>query len=174
MIDLKKMMHYMDSEDIYELLEEGLDDDSYNMGEIIGSLPFMDEDEIGRLALRLATEKEENNFIAFYPFMDEDDVGELTKVLSRRGVSVVNALPFMDEDDVDEILLEQVRAGNEVEPFLPFASDEGLHRLLMAYIQGELDVNMDKVYPFMDDEDIRTLFRYEIRKRRKEKEKTEE
>lgn len=174
MINLKKMMHYMDSEDIYELLEESLDDDSYNMGEIIGALPFMDEDEVGRIALRLATEKGEDNFTAFYPFMDEDDIGELAKILSKRGVSVKAALPFMDEDDVDEILLEQVRGGNEVEPFLPFASEEGLHDLLMAYIQGELEVNMDNVYPFLDDEDIRTLFRYEIRKRRKEKEKTEE
>lgn len=107
-------------------------------------LPFLEDEELALLAKKIM----------------ESDTGEY------KGVSLDEVLPFLDEDVVDEAFLYQVQKGQDYRSLLPFVSEEALHKLAVKYVRDELivDIDMDELYPFMDDDDIRLIFRHELEK----------
>ena len=58
----------------------------------------------------------------------------------------------------DEIALEIIH----------FVSEPSLSLLVDAYIEGKYpDLDVDKLYPFLNKEDVKKLFYYELRKNKK-------
>ena len=100
----------------------------------------------------------------------------LNQVIEKNTKSMKNFMDFpkldetddVDEDDVDDLFVEMALNGINDHRCYPFVSEEGFGRVLDLYLKGEIDFDFDDAYPFMDDDDIRRLFRNEIRKRKEQ------
>ena len=220
-MNIRKMIPFMDEDEIRNLAREILDgNEDYKGISLESLLPLMDEDDIDDIALEiyhkegnvsailpfiseeaaaeLAREvlecEDDPDISAILPFMDDEDVDEIAADLYRKkrdvhailpfvseeGAAVlantiveleekpdiVSILPFMDDDDIDELFVKMVRMGTATEAMYPFVSEDGWHQVLKGYEKGEFEFDFDEAYPFMDDDDIRDLFRYEMKHRK--------
>ena len=81
------------------------------------------------------------------------------------GLSYKELLPFDDDDDIDEVLCALMEKGMDVTSFLPFVSEDALHDVTQSYIDGKISQFPESFLPFMDEDDIRLLFQYELKKK---------
>ena len=117
-------------------------------------------------------DKVTNRLVKILPFMDEEDVHEIVdKILlddpDFKGVNVVAIMPFLDDEDCDKIFLKKLQEDDDVAlELINFVSEECLSYLVDAYINGKYpNLNVDKLYPFLDGDDVKKLFYYELRKK---------
>ncbi|MBR2545615.1 MAG: hypothetical protein IKE93_05555 [Erysipelotrichaceae bacterium] len=167
-MNLKNMLRYLDEDDIRDVAREILNgNEEYEGVSLISLLPFMDQDDVDDIALEVY--RREGNYTAILPFVSEEVVGELARaaIENNEDVDVVAILPFMDEDDVDELFLELARKGKTDPAMYPFVSEDGWHEVLEGYLDNEFEFDFDEAYPFMDEDDIRDLFKHEIKKHKK-------
>jgi hypothetical protein len=103
------------------------------------------------------------------PFLEEDTIGKLSAKLSHEeefcGIKLATLLPFMEDSDIDKLLLDRLYTGKSFSFILPFANDEVLHQIVTEYIEGKTDIDINPFLPFLEDEDIKRLFQYEVNKR---------
>ena len=166
-MNIKKMLPFLDSDDLLEVARGVVDGlEKYEDISLISLLPFMDEDDVDEIAVDVY--QKEGSIQAILPFVSEEKAGELARIAVERedDIDLTAIVPFMDEDDIDEVFLELARQGKNDTALYPFVSEDGWHEVLEAYIDGEIDFNFDEAYPFMDEDDIRDLFKYELRKHR--------
>jgi hypothetical protein len=95
-----------------------------------------------------------------------------TNVLSKaefKNVNVVAIMPFLEEEDCDKIFLKKLQDNDDVTiELINFVSEECLSYLVDAYINGKFpNLNVDKLYPFLDGDDVKKLFYFELRKAKK-------
>lgn len=119
-------------------------------------------------------DKVTNKLIKILPFMDEEDIHEIVdKILNDdpdfKGVNVVAIMPFLDEEDCDKIFLKKLQEDDDVTiELINYVSEECLSYLVDAYINGKFpNLNVDKLYPFLDGDDVKKLFYFELRKAKK-------
>ena len=119
-------------------------------------------------------DKVTNRLVKFLPFMDEEDVHEIVdKILlddpDFKGVNVVAIMPFLDDEDCDKIFLKKLQEDDDVAlELINFVSEECLSYLVDAYINGKYpDLDVDKLYPFLDGDDVKKLFYFELKKAKK-------
>ncbi len=119
-------------------------------------------------------DKVTNKLIKILPFMDEEDIHEIVdKILNDdpdfKGVNVVAIMPFLDEEDCDKIFLKKLQDDDDVTiELINYVSEECLSYLVDAYINGKFpNLNVDKLYPFLDGDDVKKLFYFELRKTKK-------
>ena len=135
--------------------------------DIRGMLPFLDEDDIADFPDEMF--EDPNLRRAILPFCDEETAARICRIAMESGEDDLSGyMPFMDEDDVDDLFVEMALNGINDHRCYPFVSEEGFGRVLDLYLKGEIDFDFDDAYPFMDDDDIRRLFRNEIRKRKEQ------
>ena len=115
-----------------------------------------------------------NKLIKILPFMDEEDIHEIVdKILSDdpdfKDVDVVAIMPFLEDEDCDKIFIKKIQEDDEIAlELVNFVSEECLSLLVDAYIEGKYpNLNVDKLYPFLDGEDVKKLFYFELRKAKK-------
>jgi len=115
-----------------------------------------------------------NRLVKILPFMDEEDVHEIVdKILlddpDFKGVNVVAIMPFLDDEDCDKIFLKKLQEDDDVAlELINFVSEECLSYLVDAYINGKYpDLDVDKLYPFLDGDDVKKLFYFELKKAKK-------
>ena len=164
---LKNMLRFMDSDDIRDIARDILDgDEEYEGVSLLSLLPFMDSDDVDDLAVEIY--RREGNYRSILPFVSEEGAGELAKevINNEEDVDIVSILPFMDDDDIDEVFLELARQGKTEVAMYPFVSEDGWHEVLEGYLDEDFEFDFDEAYPFMDEDDIRDLFRHEIKKHR--------
>lgn len=109
---------------------------------------------------------ERKSIIGMLPFLEETELNELARKLMKstdetfKGISIEMVLPFLEDGMVDEIFLEQVKNKKPYDKYLPFVSEKCLHQLAQLYMNDELesDFDMDSIYPFMEEQDIRDIF----------------
>ena len=106
--------------------------------------------------------------------MDEEDIHEIVdKILSDdpdfKDVDVVAIMPFLEDEDCDKIFIKKIQEDDEIAlELVNFVSEECLSLLVDAYIEGKYpNLNVDKLYPFLDGEDVKKLFYFELRKAKK-------
>ena len=106
--------------------------------------------------------------------MDEEDIHEIVdKILEDdpefKDVNVVAIMPFLDDDDCDKIFLKKLQDNDDVTiELINYVSEDCLSYLVDAYINGKFpNLNVDKLYPFLDGDDVKKLFYYELRKAKK-------
>ena len=191
-VSLISMLPFMDEDDIDDLIV----DIYHKIGKFRVILPFASEDGVARLAWDMIERENPAKLVEVLPFMDDDDVDKLFVAMAERGMTVdamypfvsedgfhevvkgylegrfdfdfSHAFPFMDDDDIDDLFVAFAQRGVADRSMYPFVSEDGFHRVLKDYLAGRYDFNFDEAYPFMDEDDIRKLFRNEIRKHRGE------
>ena len=119
-------------------------------------------------------DKVTNRLVKILPFMDEEDVHEIVdKILlddpDFKGVNVVAIMPFLDDEDCDKIFLKKLQEDDDVAlELINYVSEECLSYLVDAYINGKYpDLDVDKLYPFLDGDDVKKLFYFELKKAKK-------
>lgn len=111
--------------------------------------------------------------IRMLPFLDDEEVAMLAKKIIEgdpdyEGIKLAAIFPFMDDDDCDEIFTDLLNGNSQLKPstiysLIPFVSEDALSALVDQYIKGKYqNIDIDKIYPFLDDDDIKRLFRYEL------------
>ena len=72
----------------------------------------------------------------------------------------------METSEVDELLYELLEKKIPIESFAPFASKYFFKTLVDTFLAGEADyVDMNKLYPFMSEKEIKRLFAAVIKQR---------
>ena len=117
------------------------------------------------------TDKVTNKLVKILPFMDEEDIHEIVdKILNDdpdfKGVNVTAIMPFLDDEDCDKIFLKKLQENDDVAlELINFVSEDCLTYLVDAYIEGKYpNLDVDKLYPFLDGDDVKKLFYFELRK----------
>ncbi|MBQ6222466.1 MAG: hypothetical protein IJJ44_07630 [Solobacterium sp.] len=169
-IDLTALIPFLDEDGTAECIRCAAE-----IGEDISSLlndynviKNMDEDDLADIVKDIVPENP-SLLVKFALFLDEDDVGEIAVQLVRnhRSVNLMELLPFMDEDSIDTCFRYALIRNENWQEYLPFVSKDALHKLMKDYMAGKITADFDLIYPFMDEDDIRTLFRYEMNKQKR-------
>ena len=165
--DISSILPFMDEDDVGDVARLLIEKGSEFSGKLLADmLPFMDEDDVDDIAVDFYRQTHDSE--AIMPFLSEEGAGKLarTVVELEENPDVASMMPFMDDDDIDDVFCYLARMEKTSEAMYPFVSDDGWHKVLEGYLNGEYDFDFDGAYPFMDDDDIRELFRYEMKKHR--------
>lgn len=65
---------------------------------------------------------------------------------------------------IDKMFLETVDEGKDYTRFLPFISSRVMHKIVEDVIAGKREMNLDQMYPFMSNEDMKKVFYYYLDK----------
>ena len=109
-------------------------------------IPFLDDDELLHdLVLKI---------------IDGDE--EILKKLDLKSI-----LPLLPDEDCDLLFLKSLELKGKISTeCLPFVSEDCLSKFIDAYIDGQYqDVDINQIYPFLSDVDIKRLFLYELNKK---------
>lgn len=110
-----------------------------------------------------------SKLLKILPFLSKEEKKEIVKeILSDseyfEGIKLVVIMPFLDEEDCDKIFMHQVKKDSkDIQSLLPFVSEELLEELVDKYVNGEIEMNMDMLYPFLKVEEIKKIFFYELK-----------
>lgn len=113
-----------------------------------------------------------SKIVNLMPFLDEKEKTEIVQMIlkddeSVKGVKLVAIFPFLSKAECDSIFKAKMTElkKEEMTAIVPFVSKQVLSTAVDKYIAGELKIDkMDKLYPFLTQEDIKKLFFYEIKK----------
>lgn len=109
-----------------------------------------------------------SRLLKILPFLDEAEKSEIVEqILSDsdyfENVKLAPILPFLNQKDCDRIFLHEVeKDSKQLASIVPFVSQELLSEIVNKYINEEIDINMDMLYPFLTMADIKRLFFFEL------------
>lgn len=104
------------------------------------------------------------------PYLGEEEVNELAKRIlgsedrKWKGIGIKRILPFLNSDRVDELCQEAVEKGEDYKVFLPYLSGGKMHEMVAEVLEGGLAMELDAMYPFMNEADIRKVFYFCLEK----------
>lgn len=131
--------------------------------------PFVSDDIFNEMVKGCIDGRISVNLTKYLPFMDDETINLLMEKVSDGnefcGVKMSSLMPFMDDDVIDNLLLERIHSGQDYMFMLPFASYEILSRIVKEYVEEKLHIDINPFLPFLEDEDIKTLFKYEMNKK---------
>lgn len=109
--------------------------------------------------------------VKILPFMDEEDIHEIVqKIIENdkkfKDVDLVAIMPFVSKEDADTLFLNKLNNDDSISiELVHFVSSECLSKLVDAYIEGKYEnLDVDALYPFLDKEDVKKLFYFELNK----------
>lgn len=168
-ITITKILPFMDDDDVddifWEYLKEGKS--------CVQFLPFVSDEALSKGAKGYVNGTVPDFPLkAALPFMEDDDVALIAKKCLESsgedfmGVSFKELMPFLDDDVIGEIFLKRVKEGGNYQELLPFVDDDVLSKMVDDYVKGDCkaEIDMDKIYPFLDEDDIKKLFKYMMSK----------
>ena len=117
-----------------------------------------------------------NKLISALPFMSEDDVHKIVEEILRNSeeyqdLNLVAVMPFLSKSDRDALFMKfVVETENDNHKYIygiaPFVSSECMSKFVDGFIEGKYqDVNINALYPFMSNSDVKRVFDYIISKR---------
>lgn len=106
------------------------------------------------------------------PFLDQKELSELVEMIlndhqNLQDVELAAIFPFLEKEDCDKIFLAKMNTlkKRDLIGLIPFVSSKTLSKLVDEYINGNLtNINIDAIYPFLDQVDIKRVFFYELKK----------
>ena len=104
------------------------------------------------------------------PFLGAKEIDMLAKKILEseeeewKGFRLNDLFPFMSTAVIDKMFMESVEAGKDYGRFLPFISGRVMHEIVEDVLAGKRDINLDAMYPFMSNEDIKRVFYYYLDK----------
>jgi hypothetical protein len=156
---------FLEEEDVEtlasSLLDKGEDEQASSLA------PFMSDKGVNKL-LQMALSKGDGRLVKkLLPFVDDDEVDELfAKAIDngdfeKCGLSLYSLLPFVSDEVISDYFFKNVDKPNaDLSKFYPFLDDRDWHRLVNEYEKGlHQDFPWDNAYHFLDDEDLKNLFK---------------
>mgnify|MGYP000373285310 CR=1 FL=1 len=116
-----------------------LDEVHFDPAEIAVAAPFMEEADVGKLALALCGKGNLKDLAAIAPFMNEKDVAAAAEELRRKGCALdeLSALaPFMDSDALNKIAAEHLAGGGDIKDLIavaPFLNGSALKEMFKNF-----------------------------------------
>lgn len=193
-IDIKKMLPFMEDEEIAELFKKIIDSENgefrgiklnriapFASEEVVSEAfieaikkgkdyvslaPFVDDD-VWEEVIKLLKEGYKINLPPLYPFMEDDSLQEIYEMVKSgelKDVNISSLYPFIDDDYLDEMFLKQVKEGKDYVGMAPFVSEECLHKIAEDYVNGDTIIDINCLYPFMDSDDIKMIFKHAMEK----------
>lgn len=104
------------------------------------------------------------------PFLGAEEIDMIAKnVLESeaeewKGFRINDLFPFMSTAVIDKMFLESVEAGKDYARFLPFISRSAMHEIVEDVLNGKRELNLDSMYPFLSNEDMKRVFYYYLDK----------
>lgn len=112
---------------------------------ITSMLPFMDDEDIHEIVMRIIEDKEE-----------------------YKDLDLVSIMPFLSSDDCDllfKVAIEEKWDVSNIIGIAPFVSSNAMSLFVDEYIDGKYnDVSIEPLYPFIDSKDLKRLFKYILKK----------
>lgn len=162
-ITMKQVLPFLEDEDVDQMIAS-----AYDKGLAVSSfLPFASDKGLTRLVERIIAKPGEPkvSLRSFLPFLEDEAIVKLADQVIACGGSYGDLtyallLPYMEDETIDKSFLSMATSGDPMAKKLaPYASEDAFHDLVKLYIDGLLpDLDIDSFYPYMDDDDIRTLF----------------
>ena len=105
------------------------------------------------------------------PFLDEEDLKEIVDAILAKDekyefLPLDILFPYLNEEDCDRLFLmalDDVDMKNkiDIQKLVPFVSEECMDKFVDLYVQGKYkNVNIDELYPFMNNKSIKKIFSY--------------
>lgn len=162
-ITIEMLLPFLDENDIDDLFDQVREDGKT----LTLFLPFVSEKKLNESLDRFIETGRKKEILSMLPFLDEEGVRKIARAAENGDIDLFffELLPFMDEEDIDRLCLSAIKKKENYSEIVPYASDRLLHQIVSEYISGELDIDMDKFYPYLDDEDIRRIFRHFLEKK---------
>ena len=104
------------------------------------------------------------------PFLGTEEIDLIAKKVLEseaeewKGFRINDLFPFMSTAVIDKMFLETVDAGKDYGRFLPFISNRVMHEIVEDVIIGKREMNLDAMYPFLSNEDMKKVFYYYLDK----------
>lgn len=104
------------------------------------------------------------------PFLGTEEIDLIAKKVLEseaeewKGFCINDLFPFMSTAVIDKMFLETVEAGKDYGRFLPFISSRVMHEIVEDVITGKREMNLDAMYPFLSNEDMKKVFYYYLDK----------
>ncbi len=128
-------------------------------------IPFLDEEDLEKVADKIM-EKEDRVFKGvtlpqLVPFLDEDTLEKIFHHELKAGKEVSYLLPFLDSDCIDLYIINEAKKGNfdKCYGLIPLADEDVIETLVGLYLKDEIELDIDRLYPFMDEDDIKRVFK---------------
>lgn len=138
-------------------------------------MPFVNESVLNQFVLDVVNGKVTYNqpLTTFLPFISGETTNALYTFVDEQGgihngLSLSNLMPFVDDHILDERFIISAKNGQIRKEMVPFVSDEALDQLVNSYLNGELDLDLDILLPFLSKEQVRKVFTYEMNKQSNE------
>ena len=117
-----------------------------------------------------------SNIIAALPFLSEEDIHKIVEEILQnseeyKDLNLVAVMPFLSKSDRDALFMKfVVENKNENHKYIygiaPFVSSECMSKFVDGFIEGKYqDVNINGLYPFMNNSDVKRVFDYIISKK---------
>ena len=142
--------------------------------DLVKMAPFLDKESLHELVVEFLEGDLETEMWAILPFLDERDialiVGKFKKegIREFKGLRVENLFPFASDIYLDELFMEKFLQGEIDESLIPFVSAKCLHELVVKYCEDEeSNLNIDGLYPFLNKDDLKLLFKTYLTRRSK-------
>ena len=137
-------------------------------------LPYLDEDSLHELVVSFINGESDVDMKKVLVYLEEEDISLLIKKLAEcdgqefNGLTVNDLLPYAEEEAVDVLFMKGVRAGVIDKQLMSYVSDDCWHELVKEYCKDENStLNIDEVFPFLDEDDIRLIFKTYLKRQKK-------
>jgi len=157
-----------DSDDIYRETAKKLEDIA----------PYLDDRSLHNMVWEFLYGDLDMNMTVILPFLSDGDISLLTQMLLKcdgetfKGLKVKDILPFAKEEDINAIFIKRAKSGYLDKEMMPFVGDKCWHEIVKEYCKAEdSNLNIDEVYPYLDDDDITLLFKTYLKRQKKHKRK---
>ena len=113
----------------------------------------------------------EAKLLKLLPYMTKEDAhGVALKLVEKPEtlghINIGAIMQFLTGEDCDMIFVKAIESGAEnidLESATPFVSKEALSGIVDGYIEGKYEaLDIDKLYPFLSDNDIKRIFYFII------------
>ena len=105
------------------------------------------------------------------PFLDEEDLKEIVEAILAKDekyefLPLDILFPYLNEEDCDRLFMmalddEDMKNKIDIQKLVPFVSEECMDKFVDLYVQGKYkNVNIDELYPFMNNKSIKKIFSY--------------
>lgn len=136
-------------------------------GDTLGITPFVSR-SVWTKVLELDKEiLEKIKWHEILPMMDSATLGRLYNMVNKGEITYLQKsflYPFVSDATLDEDFLTAIKGGENYQTLLPFVSGECLHQVALKFVNNEIDINIDTLYPFFSNDDIKMIFNYVINK----------
>jgi transcriptional regulator with XRE-family HTH domain len=144
--------------------------EGFSLKSIAAIAPFLDEEYLGELALRLEPETGIAELASIAPFLSEktlDQLAERTMVRTASVGDLAAIAPFLSRDTIDRIALkalDQKAGAGEIASIAPFLSEKALGEIAARALQNEGSISeLAALAPFFESEQLDVLVTEAIR-----------